>query len=118
MASPITLKCECGELHRVTLGERVTCGCSRAFDTSTLPAERFAHVRAKQVRVRLYLQLSLIFVVGVIVVTAALWGLRGVALGAPLAALLWFLFLGKWYRKRWLGDGADRTTLTLEASER
>jgi hypothetical protein len=118
VAIPITLTCECGELHRVMLGDRVTCGCGREYDTSTLPPERFAHVRAKQARVRLYLQLSLIFVAAVIALTAIVWGWRGVALGAPLAALIWFLFLGKWYRRRWLSDGRDETRLTLEATER
>ena len=39
--------------------------------------------------------------------------------GLPLAALVWFLFLGKWYRKRWLLRNArDPTTLQLEATER
>ena len=117
MAIPITLKCECGESHSANLGDRVACPCGRHYDTSTLAPERFAHVRAKQARVRLYLQLGFIFVAGVAVTTAVLWGTKGIALGLPLSGLVWFLFLGKWYRKRWLGGSGDVSTLTLEASE-
>ncbi len=119
MAIPITIRCECGELHSADLGDSVDCSCGRHYDTSTLPPERFAHVEAKQARIRLYLALGLIFVVGVSVLTAVQWGLRGIMVGLPLAALVWFLFLGKWYRKRWLLRNArDSTTLQLEATER
>jgi hypothetical protein len=117
VAIPITLKCECGETHSADLGDRVDCSCGRHYETSALAPERFAHVRARQVRMRLYIQLGLIFVAGAVVLTAVLWGLKGVALGAPLSGLAWFLFLGRWYRKRWLLDVGDRTPLTLEASE-
>jgi hypothetical protein len=36
----------------------------------------------------------------------------------PLSGLLWFLFLGKWYRRRWHMEAAEPTTLQLEASDR
>lgn len=118
MAIPITIRCECGETHSADLGDSVDCSCGRHYDTSTLPPERFAHVQAKQARIRLYLTLGLIFVAGVSVLTFALWGLRGIMVGLPLAALVWFLFLGKWYRKRWLLRSArDSVALQLEASE-
>ena len=40
------------------------------------------------------------------------------AVGVPLACLLWFLFHGKWYRRRLLLDVGEPTTLQLEAGER
>jgi hypothetical protein len=118
LAIPITVRCECGETHSIDLGDTVDCICGRHYDTSTIPPERFAHVRARQARGRLYVQLGMIFVGGAAVLTAVLWGLKGVAIGVPLSGLVWFLFLGKWYRKRWLLDVGEPTTLHLEASER
>lgn len=118
MAIPLTIRCECGETRSAQLGETVECSCGRRYDTSTLAPERFAHIRAKHARVRLYLQLGVIFVVGIAVVTAMLWGMRGLALGLPLSGLVWFLFFGRWYRKRWLKDVYEPTTLQLEASNK
>ena len=116
MTIPITVRCECGELHSVNLGDRVSCTCGRNYDTSTLPPEHFAKVRARQARIKLYLQLGFIFMAGIAAVTGVLWGLKGLAIGIPLAALVWFLFLGKWYRKRWLLNAGEPTPLQLEAS--
>lgn len=118
MAIPLTIRCECGETRSVELGESLDCSCGRHYDTSTIAPERFAHIRAKQARVRLYLQLGVIFVVGIAVLTVMLWGVRGLALGIPVAGLVWFLFFGRWYRKRWLKDVYEPTTLKLEASEK
>ena len=118
MAIPITVRCECGETHAVELGDSVDCSCGRQYDTSSIQPERFAHVRARQARARLYIQLGLIFVAGTAVFTGLLWGVKGLAVGIPLACLMWFLFLGKWYRTRWLLDVGDKTVLQLEATER
>ena len=117
MAIPLTVRCECGDTHSVELGETVECSCGRRYDTSTLSPDRFAHIRAKRARIRLYLQLGIVFVIGVSVLTATLWGMRGLALGLPLSGLIWFLFLGKWYRRRWLRDVYEPTTLQLEATK-
>jgi hypothetical protein len=118
VAIPITLSCECGQTHSADLGDTVTCSCGRTYETSTLPASRFAHVQARQAKIRLYLQLGFIFVAGVAAVTGLLWGLKGLALGIPLSGLVWFLFLGKWYRRRWLLDPGERAPVVLEASDR
>jgi hypothetical protein len=118
VAIPITVRCECGQTHAAKLGDIVECSCGRRYETAALPPERFAHVRARQARIRLYIRLGFVFVAGIAVATALLWGLRGVALGAPLAGLMWFLFLGKWYRRRWLRDVPEPTALQLEATDR
>lgn len=116
MGIPLVVRCECGESHSVDLGDAVDCPCGRRYDTSSLPPERFADVRVRQARIRLYLQLGLIFVLGITVLAAVVWGLKGLAVALPLAALMWFLFLGKWYRKRWLMRKAEQPTLTLDSS--
>jgi hypothetical protein len=118
MAIPITVRCECGMKHSVDLGDTVDCPCGRRYETSTVPPESFAHVRARQARIRLYMQLGFIFMAVSIVLAAVFWGVKGVAIAVPLAGLLWFLFFGKWYRKRWLHGDRDTTTFQLEASER
>jgi hypothetical protein len=115
---PLTIRCECGETRSADLGETVECACGRRYDTSAIPPERFAHIRAKQARVRLYLQLGVIFVVGIALLTGLLWGVRGLALGIPVSGLVWFLFFGRWYRKRWLKNVYEPTSLQLEASNK
>jgi hypothetical protein len=118
MAIPITVRCECGETHSVDLGDNVECSCGRRYDTASIPPERFAYARSHQARIRLYMQLGTIFMLTGVVLAAVLWGLKGVAVAIPLAGLLWFLFFGKWLRKRWLHGPRDQSTYQLEASER
>jgi hypothetical protein len=118
MSIPITVRCECGETHSADLGDTVECSCGRRYDTAALPAESFGHVRARRARIRLYMQLGLIFIGTSVVVAAVLWGLKGVAVAVPLAGLLWFLFFGKWYRTRWLGDSGEQAPLQLKATDR
>ena len=118
MAIPITVRCQCGESHPAELGDTVECSCGRRYETANLPPERFADIRVRQARIRLYLQLGIVFMALSAVGAAVLWSAKGVAVALPLAGLIWFLFLGKWYRRRWLVDVGERTTLQLEASER
>ena len=119
MALPITVTCECGAVTSTRLGETVTCSCGKRYDTATLPPERFANAAHRRARARLYTQLSMIFVIGASVLSAVFWGMRGLAVVLPVAGLIWFIFLGRWYRKRWLRDvyRAAETT-TLDAAER
>jgi hypothetical protein len=117
VAIPITVRCECGETHSTTLGDSVDCVCGRHYETSTLPPEQFAGVRARQARIKLYLQLGFVFLAAALALGAVFWGLKGVALAIPFAALVWFLFLGKWYRRRWLRDVGETTPLQLEATK-
>lgn len=118
MAIPITVRCECGETHSVDLGDEVECTCGRRYETASLSPASFADIRARQARMRLYMQLGIVFIGLSVVAAAVLWGLKGVLIALPLAGLVWFLFFGKWYRRRWLLDTGDRTTLRLEATER
>ena len=48
------------------------------------------------------MQLGIVFMGLSVVGAAVLWGVKGVAVAVPLAGLVWFLFFGKWYRRRWL----------------
>jgi hypothetical protein len=112
---PITVRCECGETVSVDLGDEVSCTCGRRYDTSKLAPDQFGTVRAAQARMRLYIQVGIIFIVAITVLTALKWGIKGAAVGGPVAALIWFRFLGKWYKRRWLKDTGDRPSLQLEA---
>jgi hypothetical protein len=115
---PITVKCECGVVTKAMLGEAVTCTCGRAYETSKLPRDGFGEIPNRQARIRLYVQLGIVFVGGATVLAAVLEGLRGVAIALPLSGLLWFQFFGRWLRKRWLRDAyKPSTTYQLEASE-
>jgi hypothetical protein len=115
MSVPITVRCECGETVSVDLGEEVTCSCGRRYDTSKLEPRQFDTVRAAQARMRLYVQIGIIFIATLTVLATVQWGLKGAAVGGPAAALLWFRLLGRWYKRRWLKDVGDRPSLRLEA---
>jgi len=112
---PITVRCECGEVVPADLGETVGCSCGRRYDTSKLAPAQFGGVRAAQARMRLYMQIGLIFIAAIAVLTTLRWGLKGAAVGGPIAALIWFRFLSKWYKRRWLKNLGDRPALRLDA---
>ena len=118
MTIPITVKCECGVVTKAMLGDSVTCACGRSYETSKLPRDEFGEIPNRQARIRLSVQLGIAFVGGITVIAAVLGGLKGVAIALPLSGLLWFQFLGRWVRKRWLRDAYKPTaTYHLEASE-
>jgi len=118
VAIPITVRCECGETHSVKLGDVVDCSCGRRYDTSQLPKERFAQVRAHQAKTRLYVRLGAVWIIVLGLVTFLLWGKWGVSVGAPLAALIWFLIIRRWFMRTFVPSPGELPTLELEASEK
>lgn len=116
MALPITVTCECGEVASADLGQRVTCSsCGRTFDTSKLKPGEFGSIHGTAVKMGLYTRLLLVFIAAVTVLAALKWGVKGAAIGGPIAAIIWFRFLGKWYKRRWLKNLDRGRTLPLEA---
>ena len=118
MAIPLTVRCECGETHSLKLGDTVECSCGRRYDTSELPSEQFDQVRAHQAMTRLYVRLGAIWIIGWGIVTFLLWGKWGVAVGAPLAALMWFLVIRRWFMRRFVPSPGDLSALELEATNK
>jgi hypothetical protein len=116
VAIPLTVRCECGELSSVKLGDTVRCPCGRTYDTSTLPSGQFAQVRAHQAKGRLYVRLGFVFVVGIGVVTGLTWGFWGAAIGVPLAGLIWFRLIRRWFMRTFVPSPGELPTLELEAS--
>lgn len=117
MAIPLTVRCECGEVTSTQLGRTVTCSCGRTYDTSTLPPERFARLRIAQMKIRVYTQIGIAFVIGFAALGWILWSWKGFLMGAPFAALVWFRFLGRWYKHKYLAGLGELPTLDLEASD-
>jgi hypothetical protein len=118
VAIPLTVRCECGETHSVNLGDTVDCICGRHYDTSELPEEQFAQVKAHKARTNLYVRLGFVWIVGLGLVTFLLWGKWGVAVGAPLAALIWFLIIRRWFMRTFVPSPGELKTLELEATEK
>jgi hypothetical protein len=118
VAIPLTVRCECGEVSLVDLGKTVRCSCGRTYDTSTLPPGQFAQVRAHQARGRLYVRIGFIFVVAVGVLTGLAWGFWGAAIGVPLAGLIWFRVIRRWFMRTFVPSPGELPTLDLEASNK
>lgn len=115
MSIPLTIRCECGETLSVTLGSQATCSCGRRYDTSSMPRESFARVRASQVKMRLYTRIGFIFVVAFTVVGWLVEGLAGAALAGPAAGLIWFRLVQPRFKRRQAEDLAALPTWKLEA---
>jgi hypothetical protein len=117
MFVPITVRCECGQTHQANLGETVTCGCGRAFDTSKLPTGKLGGVFRSQLRMRLYTTVGAIFVAGITVVAASFYGVRGLAVGLPVSGLIWFRIVGPSFRRRVFRGAGELPRWKLEATE-
>jgi hypothetical protein len=118
VAIPLTVRCECGAVSSVNLGQTVRCSCGRTFDTSSLPAAQFARVRAHQAKARLYVRLGVVFVVGIAVLSGLKWGFWGAGVAAPLAALIWFRVIRKWFMRTFVPSPGELPTFELEASKK
>lgn len=114
---PLTIRCECGETHAAVLGQHVRCVCGRVYDTTKLDQTRLGGVRGSQARMRLYMTLGVLLIVGGALVTYILWGPRGVAVAIPVAGLIWFRFLGRWLRPRVFHGAGELPSWRLNASK-
>lgn len=115
MAIPITVRCECGQVSPAKLGDTVTCQCGRTYDTSALPAERFSQVRAHQAKARLYVRIGVIFVAGIAALAYVFFGIWGAAFAGPLAALIWFRVVRRWFMRTFVPSPGELPTLELDA---
>lgn len=97
---PITVRCECGQVHEAILGETVRCSCGRRHDTQA-PEE----VRQRIFRARRGLEVAKRS--GLILIPAA--GLLGMALtqrivgvlAGPVVAVPWFALVLPFFRRRY-----------------
>jgi hypothetical protein len=116
VAIPITVKCECGETHSAKLGETVECSCGRRYDTSQISEGNFPQVREHQAKARLYVRVGAIFLIVIGVVSFFLWGIWGAAVTVPLAGMLWFWYIRRWFMRRFVPSPGELPTLELEAT--
>ena len=116
VAIPITVRCECGETHSAKLGETVECSCGRSYDTSQVSESNFPQVRAHQAKARLYVRVGAIFLIVVGVVSFFLWGLWGAAVTVPIAGMLWFWYIRRWFMRKFVPSPGELPTLELEAT--
>jgi hypothetical protein len=116
VAIPITVRCECGETHSAKLGEAVECSCGRRYDTSQIPESTFPQVREHQAKARLYVRVGVIFILGVAIASFFLWGIWGAAVATPLAGMLWFWYIRRWFMRKFVPSPGELPTLELEAT--
>jgi hypothetical protein len=114
---PITVRCECGETHKAKLGERVDCSCGRSYETSDLPSGRFDQVRAHQAKAKLYVRVGVVFIAGAAVTSFLVWGIWAAAITTPLAGMLWFWYIRRWFMRRFVVSPGELPTFELEASQ-
>lgn len=115
MAIPITVRCECGETHSAKLGDAVECPCGRRYETSQVPESTFPQVREHQAKARLYVRVGAIFLLAAGTISFLLWGIWGAAVTVPLAGMLWFWYIRRWFMRRYVVSPGELPTLELEA---
>ena len=98
----ITLDCDCGERRYLRYGERWTCeSCGKTWDTSRIPLDQYAAIRATQLRYRrvpiAICAAALVCIVAFIIVGKALGGLILIA----VAATTWNIFFRPIYKRRY-----------------
>ena len=116
MAIPITVRCECGETHKTNLGDLVECPCGRRFDTSKVPDSSFPQVREHQAKARLYVRVGAIFLLAAGLGAFFTWGFWAAAITVPIAGMLWFWYIRRWFMRRYVPSPGELPTLDLEAS--
>ena len=116
VAIPITVRCECGETHKANLGDVVECSCGRRFDTSKIAASNFPQVREHQAKARLYVRIGAVFIVAAGLIAYFVWDFWAAAVTVPLAAMLWFWYIRRWFMRRFVPSPGELPTLELEAS--
>lgn len=116
MAIPITVKCECGEIHSAKLGEAVDCSCGRHYDTSQISESNFPQVREHQAKARLYVRVGAVFLILAGGVSFFVWGIWAAAIVVPIGAMLWFWYIRRWFMRKFVPSPGELPTLELEAS--
>jgi hypothetical protein len=117
VAIPITVKCECGEAHKANLGDAVECSCGRRYDTSAIPESTYPQIREHQAKSRLYVRVGAVFIIAVGLIAFFLWGVYAAAVTVPLASMLWFWYIRRWFIRRYVPSPGELPTLELEASK-
>ena len=118
MAIPITVRCECGETHSVKLGDVVECSCGRRYETSQISESNFPQVREHQSKARLYVRVGIIFIAAAGAIAFFLWGIWATAIVVPIAGMLWFWYIRRWFMRRFVPSPGELPTLELEASQK
>jgi len=117
MSVPITIRCECGVATPAALGDHVTCACGREYDTRDVPAGDAAPARLLQSRMRLYTRLGFIFVLAVAILGYYFTGWPGIALGAPVAAVVWWRVVQPRFQRRVLAEVRSLPTWQVQAKQ-
>jgi hypothetical protein len=94
---PITVKCECGEVHDVPYGERWRCErCGRSWDTSQIPSSEYDGILREMRRFR-------ISAVAAFLVIAAAFTVLALAVAQSFFLLMPVVMAGwyTWYMPMW-----------------
>jgi hypothetical protein len=99
---PITITCECGEVHKLHYGDAWTCdGCGRRWNTRQIPSEEYERLRRLQLRFRL-----LPILLGLLVLAAAIFftltgNIFSLFFLLPGALTMWFVIVRPAHRRRY-----------------
>ncbi len=70
-----------------------------------------------QAKIRMYLRVASVVLIGAVVGAFAAFGPRGVAVAIPAAAAFWFFWVSPRYKRRYLTDLSDLPSWDLKASD-
>lgn len=98
-APPITVTCDCGEVHRLPYGARLECGCGRSYDTEQIPATDYASIVAVDRRFRRFGwvgfgALALLFLFFILTNAGLL------LIVVPASLMTWFIYIRPVVRRR------------------
>jgi hypothetical protein len=94
---PITVKCDCGNVHYVPYGEAWTCErCGRTWNTSQIPPEQYWGILRDMRRYRIQAMVMALVIGAAFAILAITTG-PGVFALVPVPLGFWFL----WYMPQW-----------------
>jgi hypothetical protein len=114
----ITITCHCGQAARLAYGAQWRCDqCGRRWDTSQIPAEQYAAVRAVQLRYRRVPIAISVLALACVVATVLAGKAFGALIIVAIIATTWSMFFRPMHRRRHRAALAQLPGWTLTASD-
>lgn len=117
--APILVKCPCGVETRGASRTVVVCtGCGARYDTGAEAArlDELANRTHRQFRYLSRAGLGVIGLLGVAGLVVA--NVTGLLIGAAIGAVVWFVLLMPWWKRRALAKASELYTATVKPSRR
>lgn len=112
---PISLTCDCGERRDLRYGERWTCEtCGKTWNTSRIPVEQYAAIRATQLRYRRVPVAIAAFMLVCVIVCVVIGKALGGLLVVGVLATTWSMFFRPMHRRKYRRELAELPTWKIK----